>query len=53
MTSDEAHNILRLSSLRIKDIRLRTAIDIALKALAWECVHEKTKKLYKEEQNEN
>jgi hypothetical protein len=40
MNKTEAHNILNIYARQIRG-QLREALDIALKALAWECAHEK------------
>lgn len=41
MTKTEAHQIIKRSLHGIQDKNLYDAVQIALKALAWECAHEK------------
>jgi len=41
MTKTEAHQIIKRSLNGIQDKNLYDAVQIALKALAWECAHEK------------
>jgi len=41
MTKVEAHQIIKRSLNGIRDRQLSEAVQIALKALAWECAHEK------------
>ncbi len=47
MTNYEAYNLINQSKRSVRNYKLLVAIDMALKALAWESVSEK------EEQNEN
>lgn len=53
MTSHEAYELIKQSKHSVRNYKLIVAIDIALKALAWQCAHEKMKKLCEEKHNEN
>jgi len=51
MTSHEAYELTKLLKRSIRDYKLIVALDIAMKALAWKCAHEKMINLTTEENN--
>jgi hypothetical protein len=53
MTRDEAYRTIQKSLRSIKNSQLYTAVQIAMKALAWECAHERMLELEEENNNEN